>query len=439
MLDALRNSWALLFGVLLLMVGNGIQGTLLGLRGAIEGFSTWEMSVIMAGYFAGFLGGSRVTPWMIRRVGHVRVFAALASFVSAVLILYPVIVDPIAWTLFRVVFGFAFSGVYVTAESWLNHQSTNETRGQTLSLYLIVQMIGIIAAQGLIVTADAGGYILFILPSVLVSLSFAPILLSVTPTPAFATTRRMTLTQLYRISPLSFVGMLVMGLLFSAQFGMAAVYGTQVGLSVGQLSVFIAMFYTGGMVLQYPIGWVSDRVDRRRLILGVSGLGAVAASLPFVVPGYPALLVAAFLIGGMSNPLYALLIAYTNDFLETDDMPAASAGLVFLNGFGAIGGPLAAGWAMETIGPNGFFAYLAAAMGGLLAYGIWRTTRRPAPSVDETQSYTPVSPSASPVAMDLAQELYVEAVEEAAEASETEVAQNTGESGGIVYGRATDS
>ncbi|HCQ64219.1 MAG TPA: MFS transporter [Rhodobacteraceae bacterium] len=437
MFDALRHSWALLFGVLLLMLGNGIQGTLLGLRGAIEGFSTLEMSVIMAGYFAGFLGGSRATPWLIRRVGHVRVFAALASFVSAVLILYPVVVDPVAWTLFRVVFGFAFSGVYVTAESWLNHQSTNETRGQTLSLYLIVQMIGIIAAQGLVLTADPGGFTLFILPSVLVSLSFAPILLSITPTPAFQTTRRLSLSQLYRISPLGVVGMLVMGLLFSAQFGMAAVFGTKAGLNVGQISIFIAMFYVGGMVLQYPIGWISDRMDRRQLIVGVSALGVIAALVPLLFAGYPALLVAAFFIGGMSNPLYALLIAYTNDYLETDDMPAASAGLVFLNGLGAIGGPLAAGWALEAVGPDGFFVYLMIAFGGLLSYGVWRTTRRPGPSVDETQSYAPVLPSASPVAMDLAQELYVEAVEEAAEAAEAEDAQNAGESGETVSEAAT--
>ena len=389
--------------------------------------------------FFGFLGGSRATPWLIRRVGHVRVFAALASFVSAVLILYPVIVDPIAWMLFRVIFGFAFSGVYVTAESWLNHQSTNETRGQTLSLYLIVQMIGIIAAQGVVMTSDPGGFILFILPSVLVSLSFAPILLSITPTPAFATARRMTLGQLFRISPLGVIGMMVMGLLFSAQFGMAAVYGTMAGLSVNQISIFIAMFYVGGMLLQYPIGWASDRMDRRKLILAASAVGGVAALVPLVLPGYPALLLAAFLIGGMSNPLYALLIAYTNDFLETDDMPSASAGMVFLNGFGAIAGPLATGWTMEWIGPNGFFVYLVAAFGGLFAYGIWRTTRRPSPAVDETHSYAPILPSASPVAMDLAQELYVEAVDEAAEAQGTEDAQNAGESGPTVHVTATDS
>ncbi len=436
MINALRNSWALLFGVLLLMLGNGIQGTLLGLRGALEGFSTLEMSVVMAGYFAGFLGGSRAAPWMIRRVGHVRVFAALASFVSAVLILYPLVVDPIAWTLLRVGIGFAFSGVYVTAESWLNHSATNETRGQTLSLYLVVQMLGVIAAQALVVTADPGGYVLFILPSVLVSLAVAPILLSITPTPAFGTTRRMTLGQLYRVSPLGFIGMLVMGLLFSAQFGMAAIYATRVGLSVGQLSLFISSFYVGGIVLQFPVGWISDRMDRRVLILVASGLGGVAALGPLLLPGFPALLVAGFLIGGMSNPLYALLIAYTNDFLETDDMPAASAGLVFLNGLGAIGGPLAAGWAMETVGPNGFFAYLALAFGALLLYGIWRRTRRPAPAVDDTQSYAPVLPTASPVAMDLAQELYVEAVEEAAE--EAEAAVDTAETGGSVSNAATD-
>ena len=134
MWTVLKNSWALLFGMLLLMVGNGMQGTLLGLRGAIEGFTTGQMSVIMAGYFAGFLGGSRAAPWLIRRVGHVRVFAALGSLISAVLILYPVAAHPVAWTVLRVAIGFAFSAVYVTAESWLNHAATNETRGKALPI-----------------------------------------------------------------------------------------------------------------------------------------------------------------------------------------------------------------------------------------------------------------------------------------------------------------
>ncbi len=416
MFDVLKSSWALLFGVMLLMVGNGIQGTLLGLRGQIEGFSTFEMSLVMAGYFAGFLGGSRAAPWLIRRVGHVRVFAALGSFISAVLILYPVMTEPVAWMLLRVAIGFSFSGVYVTAESWLNHAASNENRGKAISLYLIVQMIGIIAAQGLVVLADPGGFILFILPSVLVSLAFAPILLSVSPTPAFATARRMSLRELYRISPLGVVGILLMGAVFSAQFGMAAVFGTAAGLSVGQLSLFISMMYVGGLVMQFPIGWISDRVERRRLIITVAAFGAAGALVPVILPGnYAALLAASFLVGGAANPLYALIIAYTNDFLEADDMPAASSGLMFVNGVGAVAGPLVTGWAMGAFGPNGFFVYLVGVLLILVGYGLWRTTRRAAVPVEDTQSYAPVLASASQVVMDMAQELYAEAVEEAAE------------------------
>ncbi|MEC7962175.1 MAG: MFS transporter, partial [Pseudomonadota bacterium] len=140
MIQILSSAWALFLGLMLLMVGNGLQGTLLGVRGDIEGFSTFEMSIVMSAYFVGFLGGSRMAPEMIRRVGHVRVFAALASMVSAVLILYPVLAHPVAWALGRVVIGFCFSGVYVTAESWINNAADNENRGKALSLYMIVQM-----------------------------------------------------------------------------------------------------------------------------------------------------------------------------------------------------------------------------------------------------------------------------------------------------------
>ncbi len=169
--------------------GQWSAGTLLGVCGEIEGFSTFEMSIVMSSYFVGFLGASRMVPEMIRRVGHVRVFAALASFISAVLVLYPALPHPIAWSIGRVVIGFAFCGVYVTAESWLNNAATNETRGQALSLYMIAQTVGIVAAQGMLLLADPAGYTLFIIISVLVSISFAPILLSISPTPAFDTTK----------------------------------------------------------------------------------------------------------------------------------------------------------------------------------------------------------------------------------------------------------
>ncbi|MEM6307234.1 MAG: MFS transporter, partial [Pseudomonadota bacterium] len=263
MFQVLSGSWALLMGMMFLMVGNGLQGTLLGVRGGIEGFSTYEMSVVMSAYFLGFLGGSRMTPELIRRVGHVRVFAALASFISAVLILYPALAHPVAWTLGRVVIGFCFSGVYVTAESWLNNSSSNENRGKALSLYMIVQMTGIVAAQALLAYGDPTGYILFVISSVLVSISFAPILLSIQPTPAFDTAKPMSLRNLIAASPLGCMGMFVLGGVFSAQFGMVAVFGTEIGLSIPQISILVSVIYVGAIVLQYPIGWISDRVDRR--------------------------------------------------------------------------------------------------------------------------------------------------------------------------------
>lgn len=413
MLQVLRSSWALLLGMLLLMVGNGLQGTLLGVRGGMEGFSTLTMSIVMSAYFVGFLGGSRLAPAMIRRVGHVRVFAALASFISAVLILYPTVAHPAAWVLGRVAIGFCFSGVYVTAESWLNHSASNENRGQALSLYMIVQMSGVLTAQGLLVLGDPSGYVLFVISSVLVSISFAPILLSISPTPAFETTKSMSLRELYHLSPLGFVGMFIMGGVFSAQFAMAAVYGTVAGMSLGQISAFVASIYVGALLLQYPIGWISDRVDRRQLIMVVSITGGIGAVLGFVFESnFSLLLAASFLIGGMTNPLYALLIAYTNDYLEVEDMAAASGGLMFVNGLGAIAGPLCIGWLMGQIGAGGFFLFLAGLMFLLVIYAAYRMTRRAAIPVEETGSYAPITPTASPVAMELAQEVFIEAAQD---------------------------
>ncbi|OWU83891.1 major facilitator transporter [Oceanicola sp. 22II-s10i] len=416
MLQVLGSAWALLLGLMLLMLGNGIQGTLLGIRGQIEGFSTLEMSIVMSAYFLGFLGGSRLAPEMIRRVGHVRVFAALGSFISAVLILYPAFANPWAWTLGRVVIGFCFSGVYVTAESWLNNAATNENRGKALSLYMIVQMIGIIAAQGLLVLGDPSGFILFIIPSVLVSISFAPILLSVSPTPAFDTTKPMSLRALYGVSPLSCVGVFLLGGAFSAQFGMAAVYGAAAGLSVAQISLFIAMFYVGATVAQYPLGWLSDRMDRRVLIMIVSAVGGFGAVLGAVLGGYYVmLLVAAVIVGGMSNPLYSLLISYANDFLDSENMAAASGGMIFMNGLGAISGPLIAGWLIEAFGPPGFWIFVGVLLIALAAYAAWRMTRRPSRSVEEQGAHTTVLMQASPVAVEAAQEWAAEQTEEAAQ------------------------
>jgi len=414
MLSVLKNSWALLLGMLLLMMGNGLQGTLIGVRGEIEGFSTLEMSVVMSSYFVGFLGASRVVPEMIRRVGHVRVFAALASFISAVLVLYPAIPHPIAWSIGRVIIGFSFCGVYVTAESWLNNAATNETRGQALSVYMIAQTVGIIAAQGLLLLADPAGYTLFIIISVLVSVSFAPILLSISPTPAFDTTKPMSLKNLIKTSPLGCAGMFLLGGVFAAQFGMSAIFGSKIGLSLGQISIFVSFFYIGAMLLQIPIGWLSDHMDRRRLIMICAFIGAIGCVLPWTFAGnFYMLLVSALLIGGMSNPLYSLLIAHTNDFLEYEDMAAASSGLLFINGLGAIAGPIVLGKMMDLMGAYGYFVILIVLFVFLGIYAIYRMTRRAAAT--DTTSYTAVMPTGSPVALELAQEYAIVSANEDAD------------------------
>ena len=420
MFQVLTGSWALFLGMFLLMVGNGLQGTLLGLRGDQEGFSTFALSIVMSAYFLGFLFSSRFTPKLIQRVGHVRVFAALGSLVSAVLICYPVLVDPISWSVGRVIIGFCFCGVYITAESWLNDASTNETRGKALSIYLMVQMAGIVFAQWIVSQGDVSGYVLFIIPSVLVSLAFAPVLLSARPMPAFDSTKPMKIRDLITASPLSCFSMFMLGGIFAAQFGMSAVYGNRVGLSVGEISFFVSAIYVSALVLQYPIGWLSDRVDRRTLIIWVAMLGGAGSLIAFLIPGnYVLIVVSGAIVGGMSNPLYALIIAYANDYLEKEDMAAASGGLLFINGLGAIAGPLIVGVMMDVLGDNGYWLFTALLMFAVGGYGLYRTTQRSRDISDsEVVPYAPVSAASTPVVAEVAQEAYIEAEEEIIDASE---------------------
>ncbi|MBA4492533.1 MFS transporter [Paracoccus sp. S1E-3] len=405
MITVLRNSWPLLLGILLLLVGNGMQGTLLGIRGGIEQISTDRMAVVMAGYFAGFLLGSRIAPGMIQRVGHVRVFAALGSLISAVLILYAAVPNWIAWTLLRVLIGFSFSGVYITAESWLNASSSNENRGQAMSAYMIVQMAGLVTAQVLVNFGDPSGFMLFILPSVLVSLAFTPILLAATPAPAFGALKRMSIRRLYQVSPLGCIGIFIMGGVFSALLGMTSVWGTILQMSVRDISAIVAAVYLGGLIAQFPIGWLSDRMDRRLLILQLLLLGVAVVVLQLVFqPGIWGLIAVAAIAGGVANPVYALLLAHTNDYLDADDMAAASAGLLFLNGLGAIGGPLIVGRMMAMMGPNGYWIFIGTLMAALASYTAWRMTRREARPADETGNFAVIAPAASPVAVEVALE-----------------------------------
>lgn len=395
--------WPLLLGIFLIMLGNGMHFTLIGLRGGIEGFSAAELAIVTSGYFLGFLSGARLTPLLIKRVGHVRVFAALGSFMSAALIAFPLLTEPWAWTLLRILIGFCMSGIYVTAESWLNDAATNATRGKVLSAYMIAQTLGIIGAQGLLTLADAGTSALFIGASILVSISFAPILLSVSPAPQVQVARPMSLRELFSSSPLGTVGIFLLGGIYATQTGMAAVFGSQIGLSTSHIALFVAMLFAGALLLQYPIGWLSDRLDRRRLIFTAAIIGSISCSLGWLLEGgLWLMLAAAFVTGGVTTPLYALFLAYTNDNLTAEEMPAASGGLVFTFGLGAIFGPLVTGWAMETQGPYAFWPVLGVTFLLIALYALYRMTQSMNVPVAETESYLGVLPTASPVAVEAA-------------------------------------
>lgn len=397
----LRESWTLFVGVFLLMLGNGLQATLLGVRGAMEGMSPSALSWVMSAFFFGLLIGARVTPNMVAKVGHVRVFAALSSLISAGFILYAMAPDPWVWAATRFVIGFCFCGVYVVSESWLNDISTNKTRGKLLSAYMLAQTFGVIAAQGLLNLADPGGYALFAVISVAVSLSMTPMLLAATRAPTFETATPMTLRKLLEASPLGCVTVFLVGGLFSALFGMTGVYGVAEGLSVGQISALMAAIYAGGLITQLPIGWLSDRFDRRLLLIGTAILGGSGAAMGVFAHDFWSVLVCGALVGGSANPLYALALAYTNDYLERDQMAAASGGLLFINAIGAVGGPVVVGFAMQVYGPEAFFGFIALVLAAIALYGFYRMTQRASLPIEETGDFEAQSPVLSPVVFEV--------------------------------------
>ncbi len=395
------------------MLGNGLQGTLLGVRGQIEGMDTITMGYIMSAYYIGYLGGSKITPILLQSVGHVRVFGALGSLLSGAFILYAEFVNPYIWFALRLLTGFVMAGLYVVAESWLNDISTNKNRGQTLSLYMITMMTGMVLSQTLLNVGDPGGYSLFVMLSVLVSLSFMPILLSVSPAPAFEGSKPMTIKGLYKASPLGFVGSFMLGATFSATFGMASVYGTSKGMSLSQISFFVMSIFLGNLVIQYPIGWLSDRIDRRVLVILLSACSVIAAASVFILPdNFYILCAITFIAGGIGNPLYSLLIAYTNDYLEHSQMAAASGSLIFVNGLGAMGGPIVVGWMMSSIGPKGFYLFIALTTLVIFLFGLYRMTVRQTTNDDHVPYMQMEAVTTTSLGASMAAEVAIEEMED---------------------------
>ena len=340
-LSTAAATWALFVGIGFLMVGNGLQGSLVGIRSQTEGFSTVSTGLVMAAYFAGFLAGGRTVMRLIRSVGHIRVFAALASLTSTAVLVYAIAVVPGAWAAMRFLTGFCMAGLYVVAESWINDLATNATRGRLLAIYMVASMGGIAGGQFLLNAADPTGFELFVLASLLVSLALVPISLSATSSPPTRTPTPMPFKELLAIVPTGLMVSFLIGMAHGALIGMAAVFATGAGLRPSQVALFVGAPMVGGVAFQLPIGWLSDHLPRRGLMLGVSIVAALAAAGVLAAePGSIASYGFMFLVGAASFPLYSLAIAFTNDWIEPEQIMGAATMLVTVNGVGAILGPL---------------------------------------------------------------------------------------------------
>lgn len=394
MFKVISNCWALLLGMGLIMLGNGLQGSLLGVRASMEGFGLSATGLVMSGYFVGLIFGSAVVPKMVGRVGHVRVFGALASLASTAILVHVVFIEPWAWWAMRVVTGFAYAGIYVVAESWLNDASENETRGQLLSIYMLISLAGMAGGQFMLNIAAPSGYELFVLISVLISIAVIPILISVSQTPNYETTESVSIAQLFRVSPLGVVGMLVCSMSLGTIFGLGAVYGAGVGMSVQEISFFMGAIILGGALIQFPLGRLSDAIGRRRIIIGVCIAGAVVAFMTPQLSGHGWHIYAvAAVLGALTTPLYSLCAAHTNDYLNPSQMVAASGTLVLISGVGAaLGAPVSA-FAMEYFGSSAFYFSIAASLGFIASYGLWRSTRRDAMAQEDQGDFVILAPT----------------------------------------------
>ncbi len=406
MWTAFKSSWALFAGIALIMTGNGLQGSLLGVRASLESFDSQAVGLIMSAFYVGFIFGSAYTPQIVRSVGHIRVFAAWASLASAAVLLHGVIVEPAVWVGMRFVTGFAYAGMYVVAESWLNDRSDNTIRGAIMSLYMVVQYAGLAMGQLFLNASDPAGITLFILVSIFVSLALVPISLSSSPAPLFDASEKVSIRELLKLTPFGLAACAIAGLTTGALLGMGAVYSQLIGLSVQETSYFMGMLILGGVIIQLPLGRLSDRMSRRALLVIEALLAASIAAVPIFMDASEFLIPLAFGVGGITLPLYGLAVAHANDDLRPEQMVGASSALVLVFGLGAAAGPVLVSFAMDEAGGNGFFAVLIAANVLLAVYGLYRMTRREAVPVDEMTEFKPmpIGVAVPPEALDIDRE-----------------------------------
>ncbi|HET7925580.1 MAG TPA: MFS transporter [Rhodanobacteraceae bacterium] len=394
---ALGANSALLFGMALLTLGGGLQATLLGVRATLEGLSTLATGAVLAAYYAGFVIGSIAAPVLVRRVGHVRVFAALTATAAATILVQGVYFGPWTWAVLRAVSGVCFAGIYVVAESWLNDRADSSSRGVLLASYMVVVYVGLGAGQFLLNVADPSGSTLFALIGILISLAVVPMALTAQRAPDFAVPRRVSFRELHAISPLGAAGALFTGATAGTLFTLGPVYAARSGFDTAAVATFMASGILPAIVLQLPLGRLSDRVDRRTVLIAISIGAAVAAGVALQLgSASPALFVAVAAYGGLSLTAYAVILAHVNDHLHSMQMVAASATVLLANGIGSALGPVLVSAAMQLLGTGAFFGSVIALHTTFALYAAWRKHTTDAVPRPEKARFVSASPQVAP-------------------------------------------
>lgn len=393
---------SLLFGIGLLLVGIGLLFPVLGLRAALAEFPVWVTGLVMSAYFAGFVLGTFLCPALIRRVGYIRAFAAMASLSSTTPLLHGLLVDPWTWGALRLLTGVCIVGLYMVIESWLNSIAPNAQRGRVFAAYMATTHIAMALGQALILVGDQVGFVPFALASVLLSLALVPVTLTRVPEPKPVYAPRLGMRNLYDSSPLGVVGATVSGLVNGALFGMGAVFAQRVGMSDLGIAAFMGATIIGGALLQWPIGHYSDNRDRRRVLFQVCVIGAALAAAGAVVARWSelALIGLGFVYGGFVFTIYGLCVAHVNDRIDPARLLESTGGLLLLYGFGAAVGPTAAGIMMDLLGPGSLMTYFAALLLALAAFATHRMRVAPPLPAEAQSNYVSLTGS-SPAVLQL--------------------------------------
>lgn len=386
--------WPLLISMFMIMVGNGLQGTLLGLRADVEGFSSFTIGIIMALYYFGYLIGWFFVPSMIKNVGHIRVFAAFASMASTIILLHGVFINPWVWAGVRIISGVSFVGLFIVAESWLNNIATNKLRGQIMGTYFLAINGGLFAGQFFLNFGDVETIGLFILVSILISLSLMPITLANKPSPGYEEPENLPLRTLTRKSPLSVASVVLTGFVGAAFVGMGAVYAKELGFPAPQIAFFIALYVLGGGTIPLVMGSLSDHFDRRLMIMAMCVLGAAASALGFLAPAF--LMIASFLIGGAVCSVHSIAIAMMNDRLRANQVTSATATMILINGMSACAGPLAVGALLDAIGSLSYMPTMGLTFVLLFGYALYRSIKGPEIIVEDQTSFQPIPARSAP-------------------------------------------